>query len=449
MGCRLEAVRIGRMLQGWIAGYLHWYLLGMPLGSYASYKDRVHAAGLQQQPGLRLGSRLSRSSAISYDDLISYEGRHAVFFCVCQALLYIMCFRIKDFAEARRVPDGDSSEDDLLGESFWRSLINSRLCPLKNCLESVRKEFVYLCARFDILPQEIVRQLLQAYPLDPVELTESDVETDEEVSSKGTAEDRKDQDDDVQRRSYKRPRDPAADCDGGGKKEDGPRKKQAVRIGVGLSFGDKIARRIHAGLARARPRKGQGEKGTGGLGGGLNPLDSFFPFDPFLLERSHRFIEKDYTYWDALSETPEEDEGEEDDRDDDREEDGGKAGEEEGEEGEEDDDDAHHGVAEDSEDDDEEEEQHSAAGEHRVSGKEDTDELRESQEKGAAMPRFREHKSRANSVASEEDIYVQHEDVPVEPGVAWTAGLQEGLPEAGMYRRPRNYSIASSNGEGF
>eukprot|EP00977_Amphora_coffeiformis_P004963 scaffold1058_cov163-Amphora_coffeaeformis.AAC.3 len=37
--------------------------------------------------------------------------------------------------------------------------------------------------------------------------------------------------------------------------------------------------------------------GVGGLGQGSNPLDSFFPFDPYLLRHSHDFIEPFYRHW--------------------------------------------------------------------------------------------------------------------------------------------------------
>jgi RNA polymerase I-specific transcription initiation factor RRN3 len=39
--------------------------------------------------------------------------------------------------------------------------------------------------------------------------------------------------------------------------------------------------------------------GVGGLGRGTNPLDSFFPFDPYLLRRSYSFIEPFYKHWDG------------------------------------------------------------------------------------------------------------------------------------------------------
>ena len=36
------------------------------------------------------------------------------------------------------------------------------------------------------------------------------------------------------------------------------------------------------------------DSGAGGMGSGDNPLDSFFPFDPYLLRRSSRFINHIY-----------------------------------------------------------------------------------------------------------------------------------------------------------
>jgi RNA polymerase I-specific transcription initiation factor RRN3 len=37
--------------------------------------------------------------------------------------------------------------------------------------------------------------------------------------------------------------------------------------------------------------------GVGGLGQGSNPLDSFFPFDPYLLRESHSYFEPIYRHW--------------------------------------------------------------------------------------------------------------------------------------------------------
>merc|ERR1719223_1767980 len=37
--------------------------------------------------------------------------------------------------------------------------------------------------------------------------------------------------------------------------------------------------------------------GVGGLCRGSNPLDSFFPFDPYLLRRSYTFVDPHYRHW--------------------------------------------------------------------------------------------------------------------------------------------------------
>ncbi|KAG5176325.1 hypothetical protein JKP88DRAFT_93624 [Tribonema minus] len=36
---------------------------------------------------------------------------------------------------------------------------------------------------------------------------------------------------------------------------------------------------------------------AGGLGAGGNPLDAYFPFDPYLLRRSHAYVAGMYNYW--------------------------------------------------------------------------------------------------------------------------------------------------------
>jgi RNA polymerase I-specific transcription initiation factor RRN3 len=66
-------------------------------------------------------------------------------------------------------------------------------------------------------------------------------------------------------------------------------------------------------------KKKGGGGGVGGLGKGTNPLDSFFPFDPYLLCRSHKFISPFYKSWDEpgaeIDDKSTEDEGSVDDLD--------------------------------------------------------------------------------------------------------------------------------------
>ena len=53
--------------------------------------------------------------------------------------------------------------------------------------------------------------------------------------------------------------------------------------------------------ANARRRRGTRQRrrhrGVGGLGHGKNPLESFFPFDPYLLRRSYAYIGEIYSEW--------------------------------------------------------------------------------------------------------------------------------------------------------
>jgi len=55
---------------------------------------------------------------------------------------------------------------------------------------------------------------------------------------------------------------------------------------------------VTAATAEAKRQKG----GVGGLGKGSNPLDSFFPFDPYLLRRSYPLIGKWYLSWEGSAE---------------------------------------------------------------------------------------------------------------------------------------------------
>jgi RNA polymerase I-specific transcription initiation factor RRN3 len=52
-------------------------------------------------------------------------------------------------------------------------------------------------------------------------------------------------------------------------------------------------------VTKATLAKQRMKQGVGGLGRGSNPLDSFFPFDPYLLRRSHPFVEPLYQYWEG------------------------------------------------------------------------------------------------------------------------------------------------------
>ena len=178
---------------------------------------------------------------------------HSLFYTVCQAAFYIMCFRGKEclnyYEEAKAYHlkvsnDGDakSVEDDLMyGEielidissTRWNRLCSHHLNPLRFCLESVRGEFLSLADAFKLLDDTLLR--------------------------KSVAEDRK--------------------------------------MTSGL-FKKRLARRKSMGIRTAATMERKRIiGGVGGLGKGSNPLNSFFPFDPYLLRRSYSYVEPYYRDW--------------------------------------------------------------------------------------------------------------------------------------------------------
>ena len=170
---------------------------------------------------------------------------HALFYTVCQAAFYIMCFRGKDaihfFREARKQRDkGESTggehevllpdpKDIDLGVTRWTRVCGHVLQPLRFCLESVRSEFLHVAHFYTLVEEHVLDKLV----------------VDAERMSTGRI-----------------------------------IKKAATTIKTAVT------------LEKQR-RKG----GVGGLGRGSNPLKSFFPFDPLLLRRSNVFVEPFYMHW--------------------------------------------------------------------------------------------------------------------------------------------------------
>ena len=72
-------------------------------------------------------------------------------------------------------------------------------------------------------------------------------------------------------------------CAGGG---DSGRPKKRRRVTTTIQTAATLERRRIAG-------------GVGGLGKGSNPLETFFPFDPYLLRRSYDFVEPHYRHWNS------------------------------------------------------------------------------------------------------------------------------------------------------
>ena len=173
--------------------------------------------------------------AMHAPDVREQCNMHSLFYTVCQAAFYIMCFRGVEVVRFVRPPvtNEDPSQPVIdLGTVRWSKLCAHPLVPLKYCLESVRTEFLRISKLFSILDEDLLNQLLN-----------------------------KDQ-----HNVFHPPQ----------------RKKKTSLIST------------PATLEKERLRGG-----VGGLGRGTNPLDSFFPFDPYLLRRSHSHIEPFFNHWDG------------------------------------------------------------------------------------------------------------------------------------------------------
>jgi len=194
-------------------------------------------------------------------DLREQCDLHSLFYTVCQAAFYIMCFRgadaIKYYRSAMEYSathqDELPCENDVsflepehvdIGPDRWAVVCGHDLQPLRFCLESVRGEFLHVAHIFRLLPPQL---------LDKLNADDSRMST----HSK-------------------------------------PKKPSIITTAATLA-----KRRIKGGV--------------GGIGRGSNPLDSFFPYDPYLLCRSHRFVEPFYKNWEG---SVEEEDGLSDDEDD-------------------------------------------------------------------------------------------------------------------------------------
>lgn len=165
---------------------------------------------------------------------------HSLFYTVCQAAFYIMCFRGGDAvghyrtAVATHIANDDATDVEgiNIGSERWSRLCCHHLNPLRYCLESVRGEFLHVADVLSLLAPTLLKSLS---------------EEDKKMST-----------------GVKRPK--------------------------------KTRRSIMTPALMAKKRV---KEGVGGLGRGSNPLNSFFPFDPYLLRRSYVFIEDYYRHWDG------------------------------------------------------------------------------------------------------------------------------------------------------
>ena len=190
---------------------------------------------------------------------------HSLFFTICQASFYIMCFRGKECIEHyqnaveyhnnREMQGNDDDENTSMFDygdpqlidispERWNKVCSYHLNPLRFCLESVRAEFLFLAHEFDLLDTTLLERLF--------------VEDKKWASSSSIS---------------------------------GTTMKQAR----------KKRRKATSILSPTALQKRRNVGGVGGLGKGSNPLDSFFPFDPYLLRRSYEFVDPHYRHWDGTA----------------------------------------------------------------------------------------------------------------------------------------------------
>ena len=189
---------------------------------------------------------------------------HALFYTACQAAFYIMCFRgaeaLKYYRRACKFandPESAYADPDSvdIGPERWKLLCGHALQPLTYCLESVRVEFLHLSEDLDLF----------------VDSNADDVEDKKALATKfighlWTTSSTK--------QSKQMPHGP------NNIKTTNPKRRKSIIISTA-----------------ATQEKKRLAGGVGGLGQGSNPLDSFFPFDPYLLQKSYIHVDPYYRNW--------------------------------------------------------------------------------------------------------------------------------------------------------
>jgi RNA polymerase I-specific transcription initiation factor RRN3 len=194
---------------------------------------------------------------------------HALFYTACQSAFYIMCFRgaealhyYKAAWMQRDNPESEyaSPESVNLGAKRWKAICQHPLQPLRYCLESVRVEFLYMAEDLHLFVEESTGD-------DSINQQE---EAKKFIQQLWSANDQKATGDKS-------------------KNTVTPKRKRSSIISTA-----------------ATQEKKRIDGGVGGLGKGSNPLDSYFPFDPYLLQSSYKYLHPFYRNWEDCILTMEE-----------------------------------------------------------------------------------------------------------------------------------------------
>ncbi|CAM9755659.1 unnamed protein product [Ectocarpus fasciculatus] len=198
--------------------------------------------GMMQAPMSAVSSRSGAGGSggvgVNGSSSKSRPADHMLFYSVCQATFYVMCFRGDELAAM----EGFESQ-----AAIWQRLLTCPLYPLRRCLDTVRREFARLCC--GLMDAYLDRDLLEHLA--------------------GISEER---------------------------------SQVSQTITVGSSFSCSTPRSsssMSMSMSNSAMWTPSRVTKAGGLGRGSNPLDSFFPFDPYLLRRSHVYIDEMYNTWKA------------------------------------------------------------------------------------------------------------------------------------------------------
>uniref|UniRef100_A0A6U5M950 Uncharacterized protein n=1 Tax=Grammatophora oceanica TaxID=210454 RepID=A0A6U5M950_9STRA len=220
---------------------------------------------------------------------------HSLFYTVCQGAFYMMCFRGKDameyyhnaveYWEQRRDTKDDDEEEEApylelphidLNRQRWTALVSDpTLTPLRFCLSSVREEFLHVARVFGLVDDALIDNLL-------ADTMESPSSSSSATPSRGNATTKP-----IRRRV---------------------KRRVASTVAVPSVVGIQTAGKASKAANKKKRRDSAG--GIGGLGkNASNPLDSFFPFDPYLLRKSYPHVERYYRHWEGSIDIDDDSEG--------------------------------------------------------------------------------------------------------------------------------------------
>lgn len=253
-----------------VAALLRWAEAYISAQNDAMDKNSGGVASSKEDGVRRISSRTSLGNTQHPCEL------HALFYTTCQAAFYIMCFRgaeaLKYYRQACKFannPDSAYADPDSvdIGPERWKIVCGHALQPLTYCLESVRVEFLHLAEDLNLF----------------VDCGDSDDdENNKELTMKFIEH-----------------------------LWTSSSAKQSKQMSHGRKNTNLKRRKSKIISTAATQEKKRLDGGVGGLGQGSNPLDSFFPFDPYLLQNSYLHVHPYYRNWEdcvlSIDDEPESD----------------------------------------------------------------------------------------------------------------------------------------------